>query len=92
MTTQYRKAVTYAAEQITAGTQVEKIEWDLRNLEEFAPLIKSFGGDLYERVIQIIEDAEDAAEAERLRVMERDARRYEEYLAEYPELDTHRER
>lgn len=81
------KAVKYAATLITAGVPVEEIETDLLNFEAFAPLIRSFGGDLYEQVIQIIEDGEDAAETARADAMERDARRYDEYLAEYPELD-----
>jgi hypothetical protein len=88
----YREAVAYAAKQITAGSDPQQIEWDLLNLDQFSPLISSFDiEDLYQEVVWIIENGEEAAEDERLRVMERDAQRYEQYLSDYPELDTHRE-
>ena len=92
LTTLRRQAVSYVATQINAGTDIQEIEWNLLNLEQFAPLIKSFDeDDLYQEVVYLIEAGEEALEDERMRVMERDARRYEDYLAEYPELDTHRE-
>lgn len=88
----YRKAVTYVAKQTVAGADPQQIEWDLLNLEQFSPLMAGFDAEeLYDRVNDIREEGEEAAEDERLRVMERDAQRYEAYLSEYPELDDHRE-
>lgn len=88
----YREAVTYVAKQTLASSDPQQIEWDLLNLEQFSALISGFDAEeLYDRINDIREEGEDAAEDERLRVMERDAQRYEAYLAEYPELDTHRE-
>lgn len=88
----YRKAVTYVAKQTVAGADSQQIEWDLLNLNEFSALMTGFDiEELYDRVNDIREEGEEAAEDERLRVSERDAQRYEAYLAEYPELDAHRE-
>jgi hypothetical protein len=88
----YREAVTYVAKQTVAGADPQQIEWDLLNLDQFSSLTASFDAkELYDRINDIREEGEEAAEDERLRAMERDAQRYEAYLSEYPELDTHRE-
>lgn len=88
----YREAVTYVAKQTIAGTDPQQIEWNLLNLEQFSSLISSFDAeDLYQEIVWLIENGEEAAEDERLRVMERDAQSYEQYLSDYPELETHRE-
>lgn len=88
----YRKAISYVAKQTIAGIDPQQIEWDLLNLDQFSPLVSSFDiEDLYDRITDIREEGEEAAEDERLRAMEQDAQRYEQYLSDYPELDTHRE-
>lgn len=83
-----RKAVAYAVTRIEAEADLHEIEWELLNLEPYAPLIASFDAEyLYDEVIEIIEDAQDTVEDQRMLNSER----YDAYLAEYPELDSHRE-
>lgn len=83
-----RKAVAYAVSRIEAEADYQEIEWELLNLEPYAPLLASFDAQcLYDEVIEIIEDAQDMVEDQR----QRNGERYEAYLAEYPELDSLRE-
>lgn len=79
-----RHAVAYAAGLIEAGTDYQEIEWNLLNLERFAPLISSFDAeDLYDEVSLILSAADDEVEDKKLRNAERAA----EYSNQYPELD-----
>lgn len=80
-----RKAVAYAASRIEAEADYQEIEWELLNLEPYAPLLASFDAQcLYEEVFDIIEDAQDDVDDHRLLSSER----YDSYLAGYPGLVT----
>lgn len=61
-----RKAVSYAVSQITDGSDLQEIEHDILNLEQFSPLIASFDPDfLYDEVVEILEEAQDTFEYQR---------------------------
>jgi hypothetical protein len=80
-----RKAVAYAVTRIEAEADYQEIEWELLNLEAYAPLLASFDANLlYEEVFDIIEDAQDTVDDQRALNSER----YDAYLAGYPGLDT----
>jgi hypothetical protein len=79
-----RLAVSYAVSEIKIETDYQEIEWNLLNLDQFKPLIASFDVEvLYDCVSEILSEADDQIADEKLR----NAQRYDEYLAEYPELD-----
>jgi hypothetical protein len=86
------QAVEYAARQVVAGELHSIIKANLLTLPEFAPLlIDQTKIEACAYVEDIIDDGEDAADIAFREDQERDIRRYEGYLAEYPELDRHRE-
>jgi hypothetical protein len=86
--TLYRKAVAYAVQRLDVEVDYQRVEWELLNDPQFKPLIDSLDADvLYDCISEIMTDADIEVENRKIRNIQR----WEDYMAEYPELDTHRE-